>query len=191
MPKEADALFEKAIAFSNAVAAQEKQAAAAAKQAKTVHDSVPAADIALRDTFKAAHEVNKRAIAQDVFKMAKEHGLDKTQAENLFGILTDEYVKGAAAMGAALEGADPKGEGDLPASPEEGEQPTPEDLMAVLQELVQAGVLTPEDAQKALTELAGAAQGGEGAAEGPEAEGAQLAKEASALLAYAAATERK
>lgn len=82
------------------------------------------------------------------------------------------YEQGAMDMGAMLgaEGGDPAAAGGLPPIPTEGGEPTIEEIIMILDELVQSGQLDPQLADAILMELTGA--GGEGAPVDPAMAGA-------------------
>jgi hypothetical protein len=112
-------------------------------------------------------ELTKHASAEDITKINQSLFIMK-QAEEIFAANSDAHYaflvgvdqanKFAAAMEAAPEGAAPPDAG-AGVEPPEG-PPSPEEIEGALMELVQAGVLTEEQAIQLLQQIAGGAEGG-------------------------------
>lgn len=142
--------------LNNAVAAQEQleKAAAAHAQGAGLVDQIFAG-------CKSQEE------AEQVIKIASAHkeqiSVIEKQASDVESAELEKLAYAAGAMDAA---AMQEGEGTLPGG--ETEEATPEDFLAVIQQLVQSGQLPPEVAEQLLAELQGGAAGGEEAAEETE-----------------------
>lgn len=169
--KVASDLFNGASAFSDEVAVAEKRAAVEHNERVKFANLVASLPVETRAQFiaaTAAHDKALRDLAADTVKFANAKGLTRAEAEELFSVKRAAYVKAAAEAEEALEGGAADSEEELPVSA--GEQPAvnDEDVVAVLQQLVAAGMITPEAAEDYLQQAAGEgapAEGG-GAAEG-------------------------
>jgi len=137
------------------------------------------------------HSIEKRASTKrdDTWKKAAaEAHLARLDA---IPQLNHPLLKAAYAQGVDDAGAMVGAEGDVGALPgSEGTQINPEEIIALIQQMVESGEITAEEAQQILTELGaqgGAPAGGEGApAEGPSDE--EIAKMPPAEKAAALAT---
>ena len=140
---------------------QEKIAAAEAEDANRAQ-AEHRADLAsqYQELIKSASAEDIEKINQSLFimKQAEEVFAAHPDAHYAFLVGVDQANKFAAAMEAAPEGAPPPDAG-AGAAPHEG-APSPEEIQAALMELVQAGVLTEEQAVQLLQQIAGG--GGEG-----------------------------
>lgn len=114
-----------------------------------------------------------QAEAEQVVKIASAHKEQISVIEKQAGDAESaELEKLAYAAGAMDAAAMQEGEGELPGG--ESEEASPEDFLAVIQQLVDSGQLPPEVAEQLLAELQGGAggeaAGGEGAEEAEETE---------------------
>ncbi len=148
--------------FNKAAAAE----AQGAELAETMFKSASAEEQALIIKYAQVHSAAVNAIEADTSLNA-----EQTQTAKL------AYAQGAM-DGAAMQ----DGGGELPGGT--GEEPSLEDIMAVIEQLVQSGQLPPEVAQQLMAELSG--QGGAEGAAGEAAEAAAGTAEAADPAAAAA-----
>ena len=172
--------------FQKAAAAE----AQGAELADAMFKSASAEDQALIIKYAQVHSASAAEIDADASLTAEQKQTAKLA-----------YAQGAMDAAAMQDAPPPAGVegaeapvGDLPGG--ESAEPSPEDIMAVIEQLVQSGQLPPEVAQQQMQELGGG-EAGEGAAhEGAEspaaeaAEGDEAAKAAGANTKSASAEQK-
>jgi hypothetical protein len=138
--------------FNKAAAAE----AQGAELADAMFKSASAEDQALIIKYAQVHSASAEEIDADTTLTAEQKQIAKLA-------YAQGAMDGAAMQDASAEG----GAGNLPGG--ESEEPSPEDILAIVEQLVQSGQLPPEVGQQLIQELTG---GGEGAAAPAGAEGA-------------------
>lgn len=140
----------------------------------------------------AAEQAFKQASAEDqqaIIKLAHIHQAGVAACAD--ELEQHFYLEGAKAAAAMME--DPAMMGEQMPADYNAEGVSDTDIVAVLDQLVQAGKITPEEAAQALAILQGGGEGGEGGAGGPPPEGGEAPsddappeeKEAHAILKQA------
>jgi len=155
---------------ANAIAELE---AAGAFEAEELWKSASVEERATITKLAALHDYVRGKLATEVEKQAYDMGASAA---------ADEMDQ--PPMPAGPEGAAPGPEGAAP-GPEGAGEVTPEDIMAVLQQLVESGQLDEQTAQAILTELSGGGAPEGAAPEGAAPEGAPGQAEAEAAAAAA------
>ena len=148
--------------FQKAAAAE----AQGAELAETMFKSASAEDQALIIKYAQVHSASAAQIDADTSLTAEQKQTAKLAYAQ--GAMDGAAMQDSAPV-AGPEGAAPVG--DLPGG--ESAEPAPEDIIAVIEQLVQSGQLPPEVAQQLMQELSGGAAGADAADAGGGGEGAE------------------